>query len=356
MEIVSRNLPLVSAIINTYNYGKFIEATIESVLVQTLPKEEREIIVVDDGSTDDTSARVKRYKDAIKYIYKTNGGQASALNSGFENARGKIIAFLDGDDTWHPRKLEYVVEEFEKSESVDVVYHYMNIVNNRGEVIRTLPDEKLDEGICCFERFPLKSYLKGSLPFGTNTSGITVRGDCLKKLYPIPLEFRIGADSYLMAILPFYAREFVFIRKSLGNYILHGTNQYGTTELTPQKIAAIIKLNSMVCRYIYQEGQRFGYDYSGIKKRMDSVLKEYEILLYNLRGEKLNALKNAVFFTNPMWEINLLYKIYNKMLMLASIILSYKNYQQIREKYKDRKFFKIIKRIFKGSFKKTVCH
>jgi glycosyltransferase involved in cell wall biosynthesis len=77
------------------NYGHFTEEAIDSVLAQDFPAEQVEIIVVDDGSTDDTGERVKKYGSRIRYFYKANGGQAAALNSGFANARGEIVALLD---------------------------------------------------------------------------------------------------------------------------------------------------------------------------------------------------------------------------------------------------------------------
>src|SRR5580765_2351203 len=79
--------PAITVLITTYNYGQFIEEAIDSVLAQNFPVEKVEILVVDDGSTDDTRERVKKYGLHIEYFYKTNGGQASALNFGFSKAR-----------------------------------------------------------------------------------------------------------------------------------------------------------------------------------------------------------------------------------------------------------------------------
>src|SRR5713226_5361501 len=97
--------PVVTALINAYNYGQFIEEAIESVLTQHFPSDEMEILVVDDGSTDDTFERVKKYGERVRYLHKQNGGQASALNCGFAEARGEIVAELDADDVWRPEKL-----------------------------------------------------------------------------------------------------------------------------------------------------------------------------------------------------------------------------------------------------------
>ncbi len=96
----------------------------ESVLHQDFPREEVEVLVVDDGSTDDTRERVLPSRaDHVQYFRKPNGGQASAFNFGVERASGKLVAFLDADDYWLPNKLRRVVEEFDARPGAGLVYH-----------------------------------------------------------------------------------------------------------------------------------------------------------------------------------------------------------------------------------------
>jgi glycosyltransferase involved in cell wall biosynthesis len=99
---------LVSVIIPTYNYAHFVLEAVESALAQTYP--DREIIVVDDGSTDATGQVLQPYLDRIRYIFQPNGGLSAARNTGIEAAQGEFIALLDSDDVWHPRKLELQVD------------------------------------------------------------------------------------------------------------------------------------------------------------------------------------------------------------------------------------------------------
>src|SRR5689334_1491177 len=95
--------PHVSAIITTYNYAQFIRGAIESVLQQTVCP--AEIVVVDDGSTDNTAAIVARYAAAgVRYVYQENGGASAARNRGLRETQGELVAFLDGDDRWLPDK------------------------------------------------------------------------------------------------------------------------------------------------------------------------------------------------------------------------------------------------------------
>ncbi len=102
----------VSVIIPTYNNGRFLPEAIESVLAQTVRP--LEIIVVDDGSTDDTSERLRPYATRVIYRHQANQGVSAARNLGILAASGDFIAFLDSDDVWHPRKLEIQLELFGK--------------------------------------------------------------------------------------------------------------------------------------------------------------------------------------------------------------------------------------------------
>ena len=95
--------PRISVVITTFNQEKYIEAALNSVLVQTYPP--FEIIVVDDGSTDETSKRIAPYGKEIRYIRQTNQGVAASRNTGVRTASGELVAFLDGDDIWEPDKL-----------------------------------------------------------------------------------------------------------------------------------------------------------------------------------------------------------------------------------------------------------
>src|SRR5271170_2534730 len=104
--------PLFTVLINTFNYGKYVEEAVRSVLEQDFPAQQVEILVVDDGSTDDTEQRLEKFGGAIRYLKKPNGGQASAFNFGWPHARGEFIALLDADDVWLPNKLRRVDEAF----------------------------------------------------------------------------------------------------------------------------------------------------------------------------------------------------------------------------------------------------
>src|SRR4051812_16040279 len=95
--------PWASIIINNYNYGHFLRDAIDSALAQTYPC--TEVIVVDDGSTDDSREVIAGYGQRVTAVFKENGGQASAFNAGFAASRGEVVVFLDADDTLLPNAM-----------------------------------------------------------------------------------------------------------------------------------------------------------------------------------------------------------------------------------------------------------
>jgi glycosyltransferase involved in cell wall biosynthesis len=125
--------PTVSVIIPTYNRAQWIGASIQSVLDQTYT--DYEIIVVDDGSTDDTAEVIRAFTDRVRYFYQENGGSAAARNRGLQEARGEYIAFLDSDDLFLPEKLHKQVEYLQHNPHIGMVYSaYTNIDHNHNEL------------------------------------------------------------------------------------------------------------------------------------------------------------------------------------------------------------------------------
>lgn len=124
----------VSVIIPSYNHGQFVVCAVESALAQTHPQVE--IIVVDDGSTDDTRLRLSAYKDKIHYIYQPNKGLSAARNTGILAATGAYWMFLDADDWIHPRKLELQSHFLDSQPQYGLVYSAWNYVEEKtGQVL-----------------------------------------------------------------------------------------------------------------------------------------------------------------------------------------------------------------------------
>lgn len=125
--------PAVSVIIPAYNGARYIAQAIESALSQTFT--DLEIIVVDDGSIDDTHQVLQPYFDRIRYIYQDNQGVAAARNRGIQEAKGEFIALLDQDDFFLPEKIAAQITLFRQHPSLGIVHTGWHIVNQQGETI-----------------------------------------------------------------------------------------------------------------------------------------------------------------------------------------------------------------------------
>lgn len=125
---------LVSVLIPTYNRDYILGAAIESVLSQTYRP--IEVIVVDDGSTDNTRALVGKFGPEVRYIYQENAGLAPARNTGLAAARGEFVAFQDSDDLWVPWKLQVQVAIMRRRPEVGLVWTDMTAIDPQGKVLR----------------------------------------------------------------------------------------------------------------------------------------------------------------------------------------------------------------------------
>lgn len=132
--------PAVSVVIPAYNAAWCVGRAVESVLAQTF--RDFEVLVVDDGSTDDTAQVLSRFGAPVKVIGKRNGGLSSARNAGIAAARGEMVAFLDADDWWQPAKLERQVELMRSRPEIGFCSTEATVVDPEGHVLnawRTAP-------------------------------------------------------------------------------------------------------------------------------------------------------------------------------------------------------------------------
>src|SRR5215831_2770486 len=181
--------PYFTVLIDAYNYGHYVEEAVLSALGQDFPVADREILVVDDGSTDDTAARLRKFGNGIRYLYKANGGQASAFNYGFANSRGEIIALLDADDVWLPNKLARLREVFGQNPDTGMVYHRLYWWDGANE---TQADRYFIpiSGRVPENRSALLQYAMAS------TSCLAFRRAALMKLLPVPETLCSQADVF----------------------------------------------------------------------------------------------------------------------------------------------------------------
>lgn len=140
----NRRAPKVSVVIPLYNTENYIQECLRSVLCQRF--KDFEVLVVDDGSTDQSARLVREFSDTrVRYIFQENRGLPGARNTGIRHARGEYIAFLDADDRWHPDKLEKHVRHLDGDSEVGVSYSSSVFISADSELIGVYQDPKLND-------------------------------------------------------------------------------------------------------------------------------------------------------------------------------------------------------------------
>ncbi|MEM8614683.1 MAG: glycosyltransferase family 2 protein [Cyanobacteria bacterium P01_H01_bin.105] len=227
-------MPLVSIVINNYNYEKFLPQAIDSALQQTYPM--FEVVVVDDGSTDSSRSVIAGYGDRIRAIFQPNGKQAAALNTGFAASRGEIIVFLDADDFLMPSAIEKIVAAFQPG--VGKVHFRLQVVDGQNEPLGySIPSEgmRLASGEVWRKLLQTSSYVSSPM------SGNAYRRETLVPVFPIPDDYKTTADDYLMISTPFYAGELGSIDEPVGAYRVHTSNQWALTAVSGSRFRRFVK-------------------------------------------------------------------------------------------------------------------
>ena len=268
-------MPTVSVVIPTYNCSRFVGDAIESVLAQTRVPDQ--IIVVNDGSTDDTAAVVQQYRDGrIVYIEQANGGIAAARNRGLSIATGDYIGFLDADDCWLPSMLERQLALLERQP--DVICTFANFMRTDEIAKRELGEQ--------FRYYPLEDVPTVPGPFSDTH---VLSGDAFCDLVPfneIPCYvqvtlFRAAAIAGMRfnERLPsgedyeFLMRVYLRGRVAYNREILAVVRRHGNNSTNDYAWAAVSRLLALkeIKEEIATEEQRLAYTDRLVKAHIDAA-------------------------------------------------------------------------------------
>ena len=214
-------IPSASIVINNRNYGQYVASAIDSALSQTRAAE---VIVVDDGSDDDSDAVIQSYRDRVFALRQEQSGQAAALNRGIEVASGDIVILLDSDDLMDRNKVERILRAFEDAPEVEWLRHDLRAI--AGEMVvaqRYYPLRKHPD--------PLQEVRSVGDATGT-TSALAFRASFLGAIGPIPEErYPTFADRYLMVVAALLG-QCATIDEVLGSRRLHAdqVTSYGPSD------------------------------------------------------------------------------------------------------------------------------
>ncbi|MEW5694050.1 MAG: glycosyltransferase family 2 protein [Candidatus Hydrogenedentota bacterium] len=285
----------ISVVVPTYNYAKFLPQCIQSVINQTF--KDWELIIVDDGSTDNTEEIVKKIIKKNKkyriYYYKINGpsGTSVPLNYGIRKARGKYIAWLSADDYFEPEKLKIQYEFMSKNTEYDMCHTWANIVDDNGKIIQVYkPEINKNQYL---QLLVQECIIHGSTVLIKKVA-VKENNFFIDKSKSIPDIWRVN-DYYMWLTLAARDRKIGLIRKVLHNGRHHEGNRY-------YNISAVSKiLKQIAVRMIYKKYRRY------IKKEKHkfynrNIVNQYEIIelfKFNILNLIFNtAIKYVYYFKN----------------------------------------------------------
>ena len=212
----------VDIVVNNHNYERFVTAAVDSALAQIYPRVR--VIVVDDGSTDDSRNVLSRYDQRVELILKENGGQASALNAGFLRSKADIVIFLDADDVLRPNAAALVAATFAADRQIVKTQYRMEVIDEDGSrtgVIKPPSHLPLPQGDVRRQEMVFPFDLVW-LP----TSGNAFRAETLRRILPIPeRDFADCPDWYLVHLSPLFG-PVVSLDEICAEYRIHGHNRY----------------------------------------------------------------------------------------------------------------------------------
>jgi len=273
----------ISIIITNYNYEKYIAEAIESAINQDYKN--KEIIVVDDGSTDNSRDIIERYRNKIKIIYQKNQGHILATNVGFKESTGDIITFLDADDYLFENMSKEVIKLLDE-DTVKVHYKLME-VDALGNKLGPVPSDKflLSEGPSVY-----KDILNGKY---VTSLGNAYNKKLVKELFPLPKIKVIESEDYLSTIppdaylsprVPFFGHVKA-IQTPLAIYRKHGEN-YGATK-DPYKSFLKRRRYLMKAKYdtnfMMKMASQLGIDFD-----KEIRFKRYELLRLRLISRRID--------------------------------------------------------------------
>ena len=305
--------PLVSIVIPVYNGANYVSEAIESALKQTYKN--IEVIVVNDGSTDNTEKIVKKYGDKIRYFYKENGGVASALNLGIKNMKGEYFSWLSHDDIYYPNKIERQIEELKNIDKDNILYSGFELINDKSEflyaweIASTNEYRKLNNSFYalllsglnfCSLLIPKKAFYE-----------VDFFNEDLKCTQDYDLLFKIFKNGYKIKYMPEVLLQ----------------NRIHESQDTKRKLKSVIEEGNKL--WIYMISNLSEDDYK------DIFYNEYSLLLRLLRNrlhsspydktlefidERLNILQKE---NKKYYELN------NKISIIVNLLKSYSNINEI---------------------------
>jgi glycosyltransferase involved in cell wall biosynthesis len=229
---------LVSIVINSFNYGSFLEDTIKSVINQDYQK--KELIIIDGGSTDNTIEILKKYEDkcVLKWVSEPDNGQSNAINKGFKMSKGNVIGWLDADDVYFDKYcLSYVISTLNSYPNVDVIYGNDVLIDENNLIFRA-------------RRYPEWNFKKAVRRFFIPQPATFLRRKVIE-------EHMMDENLNFAMDLEFFLKVGLKSKIKYENRIMAGTRIHKKRKSISKKMAAVNEGNTVIKKY----GHTFGLSY-----------------------------------------------------------------------------------------------
>ncbi|HEY3020638.1 MAG TPA: glycosyltransferase [Solirubrobacteraceae bacterium] len=211
------DLPLVSCIVITHQFERFVGRALDSVFAQEWPEERLDVVVIDDGSTDRTPEIVARYGDRVNYVRKPNEGLMPSVNRGLAEARGDYLTFVSGDDEVCPERIRAQLDVLAARPEVGLVYGDMEVIDDESKLLHVSFARAL-------KAQPQVGRVFGHLLTRNFVSGgaAMVRGSLKSRFWPAPPE--VAWEDWWMALKVAEVAELAYLDAPIYRYRLHGNN------------------------------------------------------------------------------------------------------------------------------------
>jgi glycosyltransferase involved in cell wall biosynthesis len=318
--------PRVTVLVNTYNHERFIERCLQGVVEQDFPAGEMEAIVVDDGSTDRTPEIAHKFEPRVRLIRKANGGQVSAFNAGVAEARGEVIAFLDGDDWWASNKLTAVVRRLEGNSGVAAVGHGYYEVNENDSIRASwIPDPgsrlSLETPELALRSTNLRTFL--------GTSRLAIRKSVVDRALPVPPNLPFF-DNFIFSQAVAMGGA-VLLSEPLCYYRVHRGSLYAADEPTERQLQTRYQLLCGLLESLPARLRNLGISDDAISAFLDFDRTDAKRLKLLVRGgwpwETYRIEKRS--FRQTYREADFGYRLFKHVALLSTLVMPPRSYYRL---------------------------
>lgn len=226
-----------SFVITNHDYARYLGEAIRSCLAQH--HDDVEIVVVDDGSTDDSRAVIESFGSAIVPVFQDNRGQAAAFNAGFAVATGAVVCLLDADDIAEPQRAARAAAVLAEHPDAGWLFHQLTPVDADGRPLSS-PGRTSGPAVVDWRPHAASGQLNRHLPLPLPaTSGMCLRADLVARLAPLPVRRGILINDNYLKYASLASRPGVMIPDELGRQRLHGTNLLTAASDRGARLAAV---------------------------------------------------------------------------------------------------------------------